>query len=375
MLTPTIPLVDLKRQYASIKQEIDESLMRVLDNTSFILGHEVAEFERQFAEFCHVDYTIGVASGTDALILALRSLNVGSGDEVITSSNTFIATAAAISHVGAKPVLVDIEDETYNIDTSKIEIAITARTKAIIPVHLYGHPADMDSILEISKKYNLAVIEDACQAHGAEYKGQIVGSIGEIAAFSFYPGKNLGAYGDGGAVATNNNELAEKVLLLRDHGSPKKYYHDVIGYNSRLDAIQAAILKVKLKHLKDWNEKRRQNASTYCKYLKELADEELVILPKEKDWAKHVYHLYVIQVDGSIRDKLVEHLNAKQIGALIHYPIPIHLQQAYKHLGYNVGDFPVTRQLTCKIISLPMFSELEEQEIEYITDQIKVQFN
>jgi len=375
LFTPTIPLVDLKRQYASIKQEIDESLMRVLDNTSFILGHEVAEFERQFAEFCHVDYTIGVASGTDALILALRSLNVGSGDEVITSSNTFIATAAAISHVGAKPVLVDIEDETYNIDTSKIEIAITARTKAIIPVHLYGHPADMDSILEISKKYNLAVIEDACQAHGAEYKGQIVGSIGEIAAFSFYPGKNLGAYGDGGAVATNNNELAEKVLLLRDHGSPKKYCHDVIGYNSRLDAIQAAILKVKLKHLKDWNEKRRQNASTYCKYLKELADEELVILPKEKDWAKHVYHLYVIQVDGSIRDKLVEHLNAKQIGALIHYPIPIHLQQAYKHLGYSIGDFPVTRQLTCKIISLPMFSELEEQEIEYITDQIKVQFN
>jgi dTDP-4-amino-4,6-dideoxygalactose transaminase len=312
-----------------------------------------------------------VSSGTNALSLALLALDIKQGDEVVTTANTFVATAAAISHVGARPVFVDISPDTYNMDSTQLEKTITKRTKAIIPVHLYGHPVEMDAVLQIARKHNLKVIEDACQAHGAEYRGQRVGTLGDISAFSFYPGKNLGAYGDGGAAVTNNRELAERVRLLRNHGSPKKYYHEIIGYNARFDEIQAAILSVKLKRLDGWNAKRRANADTYQQYLKDMADKGLVVTPKEMNWAKHVYHLFVIQVDERVRDKLIEHLNARGIGAQIHYPIPIHLQKAYNHLGYKEGDFSVAEHAAKRIVSLPMFPELEQQEIEYIAQEIR----
>jgi len=366
----TIPLVDLRKQYTSIKQEVDEKISGVLKSTAFILGSEVKEFEKGFAAFCSAEHAVGVSSGTAALALALLALDIGKGHEVITVANTFIATAGAISHVGARPVLVDVDPESYNIDASLVEGAITERTKAIIPVHLYGQPSEMDAVLQLAKRHNLKVIEDACQAHGAEYRGRRVGSFGDISAFSFYPGKNLGAYGDGGAVVTDKGELAERIRLLRDHGSPKKYYHEIIGYNSRLDEIQAAVLGVKLRYLNEWNETRRRNARLYSEYLKDLVNKGSVTTPKEKDWAKHVYHLYVIQVEEGVRDNLITYLNSRGIGAQIHYPIPIHLQKAYKHLGYKEGSFPVAERLAKRIISLPMFPELKQQEIEYIAQEI-----
>lgn len=371
---PTLPLVDLKKQYASIKQEIDEKISGVLKSSAFILGSEVKEFEKEFAAFCSAGQAVGVSSGTAALALALLALDIGKDSEVITTPNTFIATVAAISHVGARPVIVDVDPEFYNIDVSKIEGAISGKTRVIIPVHLYGQPSEMDAILQIAKMHNIKVVEDACQAHGAECRGRRVGSFGDISAFSFYPGKNLGAYGDAGAVVTDKGELAERIRLLRDHGSPEKYYHEIIGYNSRLDEIQAAVLRVKLRYLNDWNEKRRRNARLYNEYLKDLVDKALVTTPKEKDWAKHVYHLYVIQVEEGVRDNLIAHLNSRRIGAQIHYPIPIHLQKAYKHLGYKEGSFPVTERLAKRIISLPIFPELEQQEIEYIVQEIRTFF-
>lgn len=371
---PTLPLVDLKKQYASIKQEIDEKISGVLKSSAFILGSEVKEFEKEFAAFCSAGQAVGVSSGTAALALALLALDIGKDSEVITTPNTFIATVAAISHVAARPVIVDVDPESYNIDISKIENVITTKTRAVIPVHLYGQPSEMDSILQIAQNHNMKVVEDACQAHGAEYRGRRAGSFGDISAFSFYPGKNLGAYGDGGAVVTDKEEVAERIRLLRDHGSPRKYYHEIIGYNSRLDEIQAAVLRVKLRYLNDWNEKRRRNARLYNEYLKDLVDKALVTTPKEKDWAKHVYHLYVIQVGEDARDNLITYLNSKGIGAQIHYPIPIHLQKAYKHLGYKEGSFPVTERLAKRIISLPIFPELEPQEIEYIAQEIRAFF-
>jgi dTDP-4-amino-4,6-dideoxygalactose transaminase len=370
----TIPLVDLKRQYASIKQEIGESIDRVLESSNFILGAEVDKFEKEFAAFCRAKYAVGVSSGTNALSLALSALDIKQGDEVITTPNTFIATAAAISHVGARPVFVDVSPDTYNMDSTQLEKTITGRTRAIIPVHLYGHPAEMDAVRQVAQKHNLKVIEDACQAHGAEYRGQRVGAMGDMSAFSFYPGKNLGAYGDGGAAVTDNRELAEKVRLLRNHGSPKKYYHEIIGYNARFDEIQAAILRVKLRFLDDWNTKRRMNATIYAEYLKDLADRGLVIIPKEKDVVKHVYHLYVIQVEEGVRDRLIQHLNSRGIGAQIHYPIPIHLQKAYSPLGYKQGSFPVAEGLAKRIVSLPMFPELERRDIEYVCQEIRSVF-
>jgi dTDP-4-amino-4,6-dideoxygalactose transaminase len=370
-VSKAIPFVDLNRQYNTIKSDIDEKIYSVLESASFVLGSWVEKFEEGLAAYCHVDHAIGVSSGTTALVLALRSLNIGRGDEVITVPNTFIATASAISSTGAIPVFIDIDGKTCNIDTSQIEQAITENTKAIIVVHLYGQTSDMEVVLQLADKYNLKVIEDACQAHGAEYKGQRAGSMGHISAFSFYPSKNLGAYGDGGAVITNAGELADKVRLLRNHGSAKKYYHEVIGYNSRLDEIQAAILNVKLKYLDEWNEQRRGNASIYNRCLKNLAAQGIVTVPEEKSWAKHVYHLYVVQVEESVRDKLIEHLIAEKINAQIHYPIPIHLQQAYSHLGYKEGSFPVAEMAAKRIISLPMFPELEQQEIEYVVKQIE----
>ena len=362
-----IPFVDLKAQYDSIKDEIDEAIQNVLNNTSFIMGEELKKFEEEFARFCNVKYAIGVANGSDALILALRACGIGEGDEVITVSHTFIATAEAISNVGGKVVFVDIDPKTYTIDTSKIEGKISNKTKAIIPVHLYGQPANMDPIMRLAKKYNLKVIEDAAQAHGAEYKEEKVGSIGDVGCFSFYPGKNLGAYGDAGMVVTNNEEIAEGIKLLRNHGRiNKKYEHEIEAYSSRLDNLQATILRVKLKYLNKWNDMRRKNAKRYNKLLSEMDD---IIVPYEADYSKHVYHLYVIRAEG--RDKLREELKSKGIATGIHYPIPLHLQPAYNYLGYKRGDFPVTEKASQEILSLPMFAELSDEQIEEIVKLIK----
>jgi dTDP-4-amino-4,6-dideoxygalactose transaminase len=360
-----IPLVNLKRQYLSIKKEIDGAIQEVIDKSAFIMGENVQEFEDEFAEFCGVKYGVGTSSGTTALHLALLVCEIKQGDEVITVPYTFIATTEAISYTGAKVVFVDIEDRGYTMDPEKIEQAITERTKAIIPVHLFGHPADMDKIIDIAKKHSLVIIEDACQAHDAEYKGKKVGSLGDIACFSFYPGKNLGAYGDAGMVVTDNKVLAEKMRLLRNHGYEKKYYHKIEGYNYRLDAIQAAILRVKLKHLDEWTEKRRRNAKLYNQLLKGSK----VKTPLEMEYAKHVYHLYVIRADN--RDKLNLRLKENGIGAAIHYPLPLHLQEAYKYLGYKKGDFSVSEACSESLLSLPMFPELTEDEIKKIVEVIK----
>ncbi|HEU4388094.1 MAG TPA: DegT/DnrJ/EryC1/StrS family aminotransferase, partial [Blastocatellia bacterium] len=318
-----IPLVDLKAQYAAIKPEIDSAIQRVVDNTAFILGKEVADFERDFAAFVGAKGAVGVASGTSALHLALLAVGVGPGDEVITTAHTFIATAEAISHTGASPVFVDIDPVTYNIDPQRIEEAITPRTKAIVPVHLYGQPADMPAILSVAKAHGLRVIEDAAQAHGAEVNGKRCGSLADLASFSFYPGKNLGAYGDAGAVTGNDPELLERVSKLRDHGRLSKYEHDEIGFGERIDALQAAILRAKLPHLEEWTEARRRNAGLYS----ELFAGSKLISPREAANVRHVYHLYVIRWPG--RDMLLDHLKSKGIGAGVHYPVPLHRQPAY----------------------------------------------
>jgi len=358
-------LVDLKRQYLSIKNEIDGAIQEVIDKSAFIMGENVQEFEDEFAKFCGVKYGVGTSSGTTALHLALVVCGIKRGDEVITVPYTFIATAEAISHTGAKVVFVDIEDRSYTMNPAKIEQAITERSRAIIPVHLFGHSADMDRIIDIAKKNNLIIIEDSCQAHGAEYRGRRVGSIGDIGCFSFYPGKNLGAYGDAGMAVTDNKVLAEKMRLLRNHGYEKKYYHKIEGYNYRLDAIQAAILRVKLKHLDEWTEKRRRNAKLYNQLLKGSK----VKTPLEMEYVKHVYHLYVIRADN--RDKLNLRLKENDIGATIHYPLPLHLQEAYKNLGYKKGDFPISETCSAELLSLPMFPELTEDEIKKIVEVIK----
>ena len=363
-----IPFVDLKAQYDSIKDEIDNAIQNVLNTTSFIMGEELKKFEEEFARFCNVKYAIGVANGSDALILALRACGIGKGDEVITVPHTFISTTEAISNVGGKVVFVDIDPKTYTIDVTKIEEKINERTKAIIPVHLYGQPADMDPIMRLAKKYNLKVIEDAAQAHGAEYKGEKVGSIGDVGCFSFYPGKNLGAYGDAGMVVTNSEEIAEKVKLLRNHGRiTKKYEHEIEGYSSRLDNLQAAILRVKLRYLNKWNESRRENAKKYNELLNNIAG---IITPYEAGYAKHVYHLYVIGVEKERRDKLREELKSKGVATGIHYPIPQHLQPAYSYLGYKEGDFPVTEKASQEILSLPIFAELTDEQIEEIVEVV-----
>lgn len=360
-----VPFVDLKAQYQTIKPEIDNAVQNVISNTAFILGKGVSEFEEKFAKYCEVKHCIGVNSGTSALILALNALGVEEKDEVITTADTFIATAEAISLVGARPVFVDVEEKSYNLDPTKLEKAITEKTKAIIPVHLYGQPANMEPILEIAKKKGIYVVEDACQAHGAQYKGKKTGSLGIVGCFSFYPGKNLGAYGEGGAVTTNDDKIAEKIRMLRDHGSSKKYYHEYIGNNCRLEGIQGAVLSVKLNHLDEWNDKRRKNADLYRKYLQGTS----VKVPEEMPYAKHVYHLFVVRVKE--REKLIDFLNKRSIFPGIHYPIPIHLQNAYSFLGYKKGSFPVTEGGTDEILSLPMFAELTEEQIKYTVENIK----
>jgi len=361
-----VPFLDLRQQYQSIKDEVNISLQQVMDSSRFVLGENVNFLEKEFAGFCETDYAVGVANGTDALRLALIACGIEKGDEVITIPNTFIATTEAISQTGVKIVFVDINLSTYNIDVSQIEGAINERTRAIVPVHLFGEPADMNPIMKIARKYNLKVIEDACQAHGAEYKGKKVGSIGDAGCFSFYPSKNLGAFGDGGMVVTNGNEIAQKIKMLRDHGQIKKYEHLVEGYNSRLDEIQAAILRVKLKRLDEWNKLRRKNASIYNDLLEDVDE---VVMPLEAEYAKHVYHLYVIRTHR--RDELQDWLKSKGIGTGLHYPIPLHLQRAYEYLGYKEGDFPVAEECAKQILSLPMFPELTQEEIEKVVTEIK----
>ena len=360
-----VPFLDLKVQYESIRDEIAIALQEVLDNTAFAGGPFVEKFEKEFASFCQCEFAIGVSSGTAALWLTLLGLGIGAGDEVITVPNTFIATAEAISFSGAKPVFVDIDEQTYNINPELLEGAITPRTKAIIPVHLYGQTADMDHIMEIARAHGLFVVEDACQAHGAEYRGRRAGSIGDAGCFSFYPGKNLGAYGEAGAVVTNNAELAEKIRMFRDHGQAKKYYHSIIGWNARMDGFQGAVLSVKLKHLPAWNQARRKNAQLYNDF---LADVDDVIAPIEADYARHVYHIYAIRTQN--RDALIRALTEKDIFCGIHYPIPIHLQDAYKFLGYKKGSFPVAEKCAEELVSLPMFPEMRREHIEAVIKEI-----
>ena len=362
---PNVPFVDLGAQYQAIATEIDHAISKVIQDADFILGLEVRLFEEEFAEFCDASYAVGVDSGTSALELALRAFDIGPGDEVITAANSFIASALGISHAGAKPVLVDVDPYTYTMDVKAVERAITRRTRAIIPVHLYGHPAHMDPIRELASKRGLVVVEDACQAHGARYKGKRVGSLGHAAAFSFYPGKNLGAYGDGGMIVTNDRKIANRLEMLRNYGQKEKYKHLFRGYNRRLDTLQAAILRVKLKYLEKWNAARRWNAKLYQRHL----EGSEVVLPGEARGAESAWHLYVVRAKR--RDQLKEHLANKGVNVGIHYPIPIHLQPAYHDLGYKPGDFPVTEEYAQRILSLPMFAELTQDQIERIAKTVR----
>jgi dTDP-4-amino-4,6-dideoxygalactose transaminase len=362
-----ISFVDLKKQYETIKPEIDQAISEVIGNTAFVGGPFLKSFESNFAEFCDVKHCVGVGNGTDAIFIALKALGIGQGDEVITAANSFIATSEAISMTGAKVVFVDIDPDTYNIDVKQIESKLTDKTKAIIPVHLFGQPADMNSILEIAKKHDLKVLEDAAQAHGAFYEGRKIGSIGDIACFSFYPGKNLGAYGDGGAIVTADDELAEKARMIANHGRLDKYNHKIEGVNSRLDGMQAAILDVKLRHLPDWNESRRNNAYLYNDYLNGSG----VVSPKEISDVKPVYHLYVVRVPNSRRSPLQEHLKSKGISSGVHYPIALPNLLAYQYLNHNRDDFVEASRASQEILSLPMFPELEEDQIKYISSTVK----
>lgn len=363
--TRPIPLVDLAAQYPEIRSEVDAAIARVLDSASFILGREVSEFEAAFAAFVGSAGAVGVASGTAALHLALLACDVGPDDEVITTAHTFIATAEAISHTGARPVFVDIDPATYTLDPVRVEAAITPRTKAIIPVHLYGQPADMTALVDIARRYGLRIVEDAAQAHGAEVDGRRCGSIGDLACFSFYPGKNLGAYGDAGAVTGNDPDLLARVRKLRNHGRTTKYEHDEVGFGERMDALQAAILGVKLRRLEAWTELRRAHAARYA----ELLQGSPVALPVEARGRRHVYHLYVIR--SGRRDALLEHLRSAGIGAGIHYPVPLHRQPAYTSRGYRELELPETELAAREVLSLPMYPELSEEQIETVASAIR----
>jgi dTDP-4-amino-4,6-dideoxygalactose transaminase len=355
-----IQFVDLLRQYHNHKPEIDAAILSAVERGDFILGEDTREFENEFAAFNQLPFCIGVANGTDALQLAVLALGLGPGDEVIVPANTYIASVLAISNTGARPVLVDCEPDYYMIDAKAVEKALTPRTKAIMPVHLYGHPAEMDPLLQIAKDRKLSVIEDAAQAHGATYNGHLCGTLGDIGCFSFYPGKNLGAFGDGGAIVTQNADVAERVSLLRNYGQKVKSVHTIKGFNSRLDTIQAAILRVKLRYLSIWNEARRSAASYYGQLLKETN----LVLPRVASWANPVWHLFVVQTTE--RRRAQEALDAANISYGIHYPIPVHLQEAYRELGHSEGSFPVSEMLAQRILSLPMFPEITEGEIERV---------
>lgn len=357
-----IPFVDLKAQYLTIKDEIDAAIKDVVESCHFILGEQVEAFEADFARFCGTECALGVNSGTSALHLALLATGVKPGDEVITVSETFVATAAAICYTGARPVFVEIDPRSCTIDPARIEAAITPRTRVIMPVHLYGGCAEMDSITEIARKYQLIVIEDAAQAHGAEYKGRRAGSLGDIACFSFYPGKNLGAYGEGGAVVTDNSEYAAAIKRLRDHGQSEKYYHDEVGYNYRMEGIQGAVLRVKLRHLESWTAARRRHAATYRE---SLAGSGVRLLEPHGSSAWHIFPVFLPR-----RDELLDYLKARKIGSGIHYPIPVHLQRGYAELGYKQGDLPLTEQACNEVLSLPMYAELSNEHLLRVASAI-----
>ena len=363
-----VPYLDLPAQMRGLRREIDAAIARTLDNCSFCLGPDVVEFEKGFARYCGAEHCVGFNSGTSALHVAMLLLNLGPGDEVITTPSTFVATSWAISYVGAKPVFVDIEDATFNLDPKQVRRAITSRTKALLPVHLYGHPVDLDPLKDICREHELPLVEDAAQAHGATYKGKVVGTFGTMSCFSFYPGKNLGAYGEGGALVTNDAALAARARSLREHGSTKRYYHDEIGYNYRMEGIQGAVLGVKLKHLDEWTRQRRRVALRYHEL---LADTPLQ-LPKEAAYAESAWHLYVVRHPN--RDELKKHLDANHVGCALHYPLPLHLQKAYAHLGHKPGDFPVAEKAAQQCLSLPIYPELTDAQIQRVAEEIKIFF-
>jgi len=364
-MSEPVPYLDLRAQMRPLRNEIDAAIARTLDNCTFCLGPDVTQFEKDFAKFCGAKHGVGFNSGTSALHVAMLLLGVGPGDEVITTPFTFVATSWAISYVGAKPVYVDIDDATFNLDPRLVERAITPRTKAVMPVHLYGHPCDLDPLLAICCKHKLPLVEDAAQAHGAKYRGKTVGTFGEISCFSFYPAKNLGACGEGGALVTNNAEFAARARALRDHGSTVRYYHDEIGFNYRMEGIQGAVLGIKLKHLADWNAGRRRVAQRYAEL---LADTPLQ-LPREAGWAESAWHLYVVRHPR--RDELKKHLETSNIGCALHYPLPLHLQKAYAHLGHKAGDFPVAEKAARECLSLPIYPELTDAQIQRVAAVIK----
>ncbi|OHA15158.1 MAG: hypothetical protein A3G52_03450 [Candidatus Taylorbacteria bacterium RIFCSPLOWO2_12_FULL_43_20] len=361
-----IPFLDLKAQYKSVKKEVETAIAKVFESGVFVMGPKVEEFEKSFSIFLKAEETVAVSSGTDAIHIALRTLNIGAGDEVITTAHTFFATVGAILLVGAKPVFVDIEENTHQINVADISKKITPKTKAIIPVHLYGQACDMDAVVEIAKKNGLFVIEDACQAHGSEYKRRKCGTIGDIGCFSFYPGKNLGTYGEGGALVTDNPNYAHKARMIRNHGSKEKYRHDILGGNFRMSAIEGAVLGAKMKHLPKWNKERIKKAGLYNKHLSGVKD---IFLTVEPNFSKGNYHLYVIRT--KYRDKLAKFLKEKGVETGIHYPVPAHLHKSVEFIGMRRGDFPIAEKVTDEIISLPMYPELKESEIRYISECVK----
>jgi dTDP-4-amino-4,6-dideoxygalactose transaminase len=361
-----IPLTDLKAQYLALKDEIDQAIKQTIESTQFILGPEVKALEKDIAAYLGVKYAVGVASGTDALLISLLACGVTSGDEVITTPFTFVATSETISRCGAVPVFVDIDPQTFNIDTTKIEKKITKKTKAILPVHLYGQPANMDDILRLARKHNLKVIEDCAQAFGAAYRGRKVGSFGDAGCLSFFPSKMLGAYGDGGMIVTSDEKITEKAEMLRNHGGKDKYFVLLHGFNSRLDSLQAAVLRVKLKYIDKWIEQRQQKAKLYTKLLGGLAG---ISVPGVAPYSDHVFNYYTIRFPG--RDELQKHLDSQGIGTAIYYPLPLHLQEVYRTLGYKAGDFPESERIAKDVLSLPMYPEIEDKQIEFIVEQIK----
>ena len=361
----SVPYLDLPAQMRPIRKEIDAAIARTLDNCSFCLGPDVTQFEKDFARYCGAEHCVAFNSGTSALHVALLLLDIQQGDEVITTPCTFVATSWAISYVNARPVYVDVDDATFNLDPKAVERAITPRTKAILPVHLYGHPADLDPLLKLCRIHNVPLVEDACQAHGAKYREKVVGTFGSISCFSFYPGKNLGAYGEGGALVTNNTAFAARARALREHGSTQRYYHDEVGFNYRMEGIQGAVLGVKLKYLDEWTRGRHRVAHRYH----ELLSETPLQLPREASYAQSAYHLYVVRHPN--RDALKKHLEAKKVGCALHYPLPLHLQKCYAHLGHKLGSFPVAEKAARECLSLPIYPEMTDAQIERVAEVIK----
>jgi dTDP-4-amino-4,6-dideoxygalactose transaminase len=361
-----IPFLDLKTQYRAIRAEILDAVTATLDSGSYILGPEVEAFEESFAAYCQAKHSIGVNSGTAALQLALEAAGVTAGDEVITVAHTFVATVAAIMYLGARPVLVDIDADSYTLDPTKLEAAISERTKAIMPVHLYGQPADMDPILEIARRHRLVVVEDAAQAHGAEYKSRRCGSIGDMAGFSFYPGKNLGAYGEGGAITTSSDELSRTLRMLRDWGQETKYHHQILGHNARLEGLQGAILRVKMKHIDTWTEQRRSIAARYEEHLAGLQN---VKVPRTYPDRRHVFHIYAVRVRD--RDGFMKFMANEGVGTAIHYPFAVHTLEGYRSMGYRAGDFPVAEQVAAEVVSIPMFPEMTDEMVHGVITAVR----